>query len=71
VTGLIPAVVVGTEGASYEVLDDAAAARRATHSYLEDVDVFGRRTLHGPLAVDRGSHRATGGERGPQTGPMR
>lgn len=47
-----------TVGASYSILDESKDASRATAYYIEDLDVFNRVTLHGPIMIDRGSRQA-------------
>ena len=51
---MVPALGSEVEGGSYEVLDDSPAAAGAIHYFIEDIDLFGRVTRHGPIAVDRG-----------------
>ena len=41
-------------GGSYEVIDDSPEAARAVHYYVEDIDIFGKVTRHGPIVVERG-----------------
>ena len=41
----------------YERLDDSPEARRAVHYYIEDIDLFGKVTRHGPIVVQRGERR--------------
>lgn len=49
---LIPSDVPGGgDGASYEFLDTGAQAEGTYYYTLEDVDVSGRRTAHGPVVV--------------------
>jgi hypothetical protein len=51
---LIPAAGTEGGGASYEYLDSGAPRRGVVTYYLEDVDLQGRVTLHGPLRVRLG-----------------
>ena len=51
---MVSAMGSEVEGGSYEVLDDSPAAGRAIHYFIEDIDLFGKVTHHGPIAVDRG-----------------
>lgn len=39
-------------GASYEFLDDARQRLDSVRYYIEDVDIYGRVTRHGPLQVE-------------------
>ena len=40
-------------GASYSILDQGKDSSLATAYFVEDLDVFGRVTLHGPIMVER------------------
>jgi cysteine-rich repeat protein len=60
VAELIPSAGHGLAGATYELFDNAPAAARAAHYYLEDIDIHGKVTRHGPIVVDRGLRRAAG-----------
>jgi len=53
VSPVIPSVGAGLTGGSYSFLDNAPEAFDAQIYYLEDVDIYGRWTRHGPFAVDR------------------
>ncbi len=53
VVPLMPAAGHGLMGATYQYLDDSKAARTAAAYYIEDIDIFGKVTLHGPIAVNR------------------
>jgi hypothetical protein len=50
---LIPAAGHGLLGASYQFLDNGPEAATAFQYYLEDVDIYGRVTSHGPVTVER------------------
>ena len=52
---MVPAMGTSLTGASYEVIDGSFAAADATEYILQDVDLFGKVTDHGPIMVDRGS----------------
>ena len=51
----IPAKGDELTGGDYEYLERFAGPLRGTLYYLEDIDVFGRRTRHGPIKIDRGT----------------
>ncbi len=51
---LIPARGNDLVGADYEFLDDTQRLSGTVQYYLEDVDVFGRTTRHGPVEVELG-----------------
>jgi hypothetical protein len=57
VAAMIPAQGAGLTGATYEVVDASSQARTATTYWLEDIDINGRVTRHGPIVVERGSRR--------------
>jgi hypothetical protein len=46
---LIPADGSPTEGALYQFLDDAVQNRTTYHYKLEDIDLYGKSTMHGPV----------------------
>ena len=50
---MIPAAGNGLTGASYQFLDNTYRAGSAAHYYIEDIDIFGKVTRHGPIAVER------------------
>lgn len=55
----IPAVGDGTVGGTYGFVDDSALLAGETRSYvLEDIDLNGIRTLHGPISVTWGEAAA-------------
>ena len=45
-------------GASYAFLDNARESAEASSYYLEDIDVYGKVTRHGPISIDRGRRDA-------------
>ena len=51
---LIPANGHALIGASYEFLDNSKQAAIAVYYYIEDIDIYGKVTRHGPITVDRG-----------------
>jgi hypothetical protein len=51
-------------GASYEFVDRIKPARTLIRYYLEDIDIFGRVTRHGPVTVGSEFHRAVSGNNG-------
>ena len=53
VGALVPAFGTEAIGGSYELLDDSPAAARSIHYFVEDVDLLGRVTRHGPIPVER------------------
>ncbi len=59
VAPMIPAAGHGLVGASYEFLDNSKQAAFAVHYYLEDIDLWGKVTRHGPIVVDRGQPTET------------
>ena len=57
-SNLIPGHGTELEGATYEFLDHSKGVSRRVMYYLQDIDLFGRVTTHGPVAVDtRGFRR--------------
>ena len=50
--GLIPSGSVSSEGRDYEFMDTAVSRGAISYYRLEDVDVSGAVTLHGPVCVD-------------------
>jgi hypothetical protein len=56
---MLPAAGHGLSGADYEVLDDSKDAALAIQYWIEDIDVYGRVTRHGPVPVVRGSRQTT------------
>jgi hypothetical protein len=48
---LIPAEGSPTEGASYEFVDDDAKNRKTYYYILEDIDLNGGTTDHGPVSA--------------------
>jgi predicted outer membrane repeat protein len=53
----------GYSGASYELLDPGAKGRGGVRYFIEDIDLFGRVTRHGPIDVVPSSVRRAGGSR--------
>jgi subtilisin-like proprotein convertase family protein len=51
VGGMVFSYGVGTVGASYEVLDAGASASDGVVYFVEDTDIHGRKTMHGPIEV--------------------
>jgi hypothetical protein len=49
---LIPAKGSPTQGASYEFIDSAAKNRTAYYYKLEDMDLNGKSTMHGPVSAE-------------------
>jgi hypothetical protein len=49
--GLIPAEGSPTEGASYEFFDEGVKNRRTYYYKLEDIDLNGVSTMHGPVSA--------------------
>ena len=47
-TSLIPAKVSSTQGANYEFIDNDVKNRKTYYYNLEDIDLNGTATLHGP-----------------------
>ena len=41
------------ESASYSFLDNSKQAATAEYYYIEDLDIFGKATRHGPIVVER------------------
>ena len=54
---LIPAAGSQYVGASYEHLDNSQGAARSGAYYLEDIDIFGKVTRHGPILVPSSSRK--------------
>ena len=50
--GLWPSAGTEVEGADYEFVDDDVLGPGTYRYLLEDVDLFGRVTRHGPVAVE-------------------
>jgi hypothetical protein len=48
---LIPARGTPTRGASYAYVDDAVKNRKIYYYKLEDVDINGKSTMHGPVSA--------------------
>jgi hypothetical protein len=48
---LIPAKGTTTEGANYQYIDKTPATGKAYYYKLEDVDMSGSATLHGPVSA--------------------
>ncbi len=61
VAEMIPAAGNGLTGASYEVLDPKETSVDVLYYYLEDIDVFGRVTRHGPITIESGVRKAPAG----------
>jgi hypothetical protein len=57
---IVPALGSEVEGGSYDLVDDSPEAAKATVYYIEDIDLFGRVTRHGPILVPRGVRQAPG-----------
>jgi hypothetical protein len=51
VASMIHSAGHGMTGASYRFLDDSKAGASAVQYYLEDLDIYGKVTRHGPIAV--------------------
>ena len=64
--GIIPAKGSETSGASYELLDVALEPGETRSYILEDVDVNGVATLHGPVSVSSGNDGGNGGGETPE-----
>ena len=54
VAPMIPAAGHGMAGASYEIFDGVRQSVADLQYYIEDIDIYGKVTRHGPIAVDRG-----------------
>ncbi|MFC1591321.1 hypothetical protein ACFL43_02230, partial [Thermodesulfobacteriota bacterium] len=54
---LIPALGTPAEGASYEFVDDDVQRRQTYYYLLEDIDLYGAATEHGPLSATPGIGR--------------
>ena len=48
---LIPAQGSSTQGASYEFVDDGVQNRKTYYYKLEDIDLNGKSTMHGPVSA--------------------
>ena len=48
---LVPAEGISTEGASYEFIDTNVQNRKIYYYKLEDIDISGTSTMHGPVSV--------------------
>jgi hypothetical protein len=48
---MIPANGTSTEGASYEFVDTAVKNRKTYYYKLEDIDINGTSTMHGPVSA--------------------
>ncbi len=57
VADMIPSAGNSLGGASYGFLDNNKEAWRATRYYIEDIDIHGKVTRHGPIDVIRGSRK--------------
>ena len=57
VAPLVPATGGQLDGVSYLYFDNAKEAAGAVSYFLEDVDVYGRVTRHGPIPIERGRRR--------------
>ena len=55
---MIPASGGDLLGASYQFLDNDRKASAGARYYIEDIDIFGRATRHGPILDARGKPRA-------------
>ncbi len=53
ISPLIPSAGNSLESASYSFLDNAKQAATAEYYYIEDLDIFGKVTRHGPIVVER------------------
>ncbi len=59
VAPMIPAAGHGLVGAAYEFLDNSKRASAADQYWIEDIDLWGKVTRHGPIVVDRGQPTET------------
>ena len=50
-TSLIPAQGSSTQGASYEFVDTDVKNRKTYYYKLEDIDLNGTSTMHGPVSA--------------------
>ena len=50
-TSLIPAQGSSTQGASYEFIDNDVKNRKTYYYKLEDIDLNGNSTMHGPVSA--------------------
>ena len=53
-TSLIPAQGSSTQGASYEFIDKDVQNRKTYYYKLEDIDLNGKSTMHGPVNATPG-----------------
>jgi hypothetical protein len=60
---MIPAAGNGLTGASYEFLDNTYRSGSAAQYYIEDIDIFGKVTRHGPIVVERSMPNRADGDR--------
>ncbi len=54
---MIAAAGAQLRGASYQFLDNGKGAHGAIHYYIEDIDIFGKVTRHGPIVVGESTRR--------------
>ena len=54
---MIPALGNQLGGASYSHVDNLPGADDAVGYYVEDIDIFGKVTRHGPISIDRGARQ--------------
>lgn len=59
VSPLIPAAGTPFAGATYVFLDNSKGSTSASRYYIEDTDIYGKTTRHGPILVDRGDRQRT------------
>ena len=59
IASMIPASGGDLLGASYQFLDNDRKANAGAQYYIEDIDIFGKVTRHGPILVVRGKPRTT------------
>lgn len=57
VSPIIPAAGNGVNGATYQFLDQARRATPGAQYFVEDIDIYGRVTRHGPLDVQGGMRK--------------
>jgi hypothetical protein len=50
--GLIPGLIYSVKGKSYRYIDSSVTPGTLYYYKLEDIDVWGKRTFHGPVCVD-------------------
>jgi len=48
---LIPSEGSPTQGATYQFIDEDVQNRRTYYYKLEDLDIYGKSTMHGPVSV--------------------